>query len=79
MSSIIVVRAQWDPEAEVWVATSDDVAGLVAEADTQEALIAKLHDLIPELIELNGGSFGGLPEVPLVVMSEQVSKVRIRA
>lgn len=79
MSSVIVVRAQWDPEAEVWVATSDDVTGLVAEADTQEALIAKLHDLIPELIELNGDSFGGLPEVPLVVMSEQVSKVRIRA
>ncbi len=50
----LFVRAEWDEEAEVWVATSDDVPGLVAEADTTEALLAKLHILIPELLEANG-------------------------
>ena len=49
----LFVRAEWDEEAEVWVATSDDVPGLVAEADTTEALLAKLHVLIPELLEAN--------------------------
>ena len=42
-----------DDEANVWVATSDDVPGLVAEAETSEALLAKLHILIPELLEAN--------------------------
>ena len=49
----IFVHADWDEEAEVWVAVSDDVPGLVAEADTTEALLAKLHVLIPELLEAN--------------------------
>ena len=33
-----LIRADWDPEARVWVATSDDVPGLATEADTLEAL-----------------------------------------
>ncbi len=55
----LFVRAEWDDEAEVWVATSDDVPGLVAEADTTEALLAKLHILIPELLEANDYPDGG--------------------
>ena len=48
------VRAEWDPGAQVWVAESDDVPGLVTEADTIEELIGRLQVLIPELLELNG-------------------------
>ena len=48
------IRAEWDDEAAVWVATSDDVPGLATEADTQEQLIAKLKTLIPELLAANG-------------------------
>jgi len=48
------VRAEWDAEAGVWVATSDDVPGLVTEAATIEALDAKLKVLVPELLEANG-------------------------
>ena len=55
----LFVRAEWDEEAEVWVATSDDVPGLVAEADTTEELLAKLHILITELLEANGYPNGG--------------------
>ncbi|MEI1376901.1 DUF1902 domain-containing protein [Nostoc sp.] len=32
------VEAFWDSDAEVWVATSDDVPGLVIEASTIEVL-----------------------------------------
>jgi hypothetical protein len=39
----VIVTAAWDPAAEVFVATSDDVPGLVAEAPTPSALDAKLR------------------------------------
>ena len=48
------VRAEWDADAAVWVATSDDVPGLVTEAETIEALDAKLRSMVPELLEANG-------------------------
>jgi predicted RNase H-like HicB family nuclease len=48
------IRAQWDSEAGVWVAESEDVPGLVAEADSPNVLVQKLRTLIPELLELNG-------------------------
>ena len=48
------VRAFWDPEASVWVAESEDVPGLVTEAETVEQLIAKLQVMVPELLEANG-------------------------
>lgn len=48
------IEASWDPEAEVWVATSEDVPGLVTEAASVEALTGKLRILIPELLEANG-------------------------
>lgn len=47
------VEAFWDAEAEVWVATSEDVAGLVTEASTIEVLTEKLRVMIPELLVLN--------------------------
>ena len=53
MNKPYFVRAEWDAEAGVWVATSDDVPGLVTEAQTIEALDAKLKSLVPELLEAN--------------------------
>ena len=57
----LFVRGEWDAEAKVWVATSDDVPGLVTEADTVEALISKLETLIPELLEANGFADSSVP------------------
>jgi predicted RNase H-like HicB family nuclease len=48
------VRVEWDEEAEMWVATSDDVPGLVTEAPMLEALLEKLRLMVPEMLELNG-------------------------
>ena len=48
------ILAQWDKDACVWVAESEDVPGLVAEADSPNGLGEKLRILIPELLELNG-------------------------
>ena len=49
-----LVRAEWDEEASVWVATSDDVPGLATEEATMEGLIEKLKLIIPELLKANG-------------------------
>jgi predicted RNase H-like HicB family nuclease len=50
----LTVRATWDAEASVWVAESDDVPGLITEADSLDALVSKLRVMIPELLEANG-------------------------
>ena len=45
---------QWDPEAAVWIATSDDITGLVLESGSVDALIERVRYAVPELLELNG-------------------------
>ena len=54
MAKECVIAADWDNEAHVWVATSDDVPGLATEAATLEGLLEKLRTMVPELLELNG-------------------------
>jgi Domain of unknown function (DUF1902) len=49
-----VIRVLWDSEASVWVATSDDVAGLVVEAGSFDDVVKEVRALAPELLELNG-------------------------
>ena len=49
-----VVLADWDAEAGVWVATSEDIPGLATESDTLDALSEKLQHLVPELLHANG-------------------------
>ena len=44
----------WDDDASVWVATSDDVSGLVLESGSLDTLIEKVKFAVPELMELNG-------------------------
>lgn len=66
------VRAYWDSEARVWVAESDDIPGLVTEAETSEALVEKLKVLIPELLEANGITHAR--EVPFHLLSERTEK-----
>ena len=53
MAGRLVVRAEWDEEARVWVASSEDVPGLVSEAETVERLIERVTAVIPELLEAN--------------------------
>jgi predicted RNase H-like HicB family nuclease len=62
----IHVHALWDDEAHVFVATSEDVPGLVTEASTLEALVTKLQAMIPELLHLNDGLEAG-SHVPAAV------------
>lgn len=63
------IRAEWDDEARVWVATSDDVPGLATEAETVESLIEKLKVMIPELLEANGNPINH--EVPFEILTRR--------
>ena len=67
------VRAEWDAEAQVWVAESDDVPGLVTEAETIERLIERLQVLVPELLELNGAADGTAAIELVARLSERAS------
>lgn len=48
------IKFQWDEKAAVWIATSEDVPGLVLESGSFDALVERVRYAVPELIELNG-------------------------
>jgi len=54
MSRSIIINARWDAESNVWIATSDDVADLVVEADSWPAMIEEVRLVLPDLLELSG-------------------------
>ena len=49
-----LVNLIWDEEASVWVASSDDIPGLVLESGSLDALIERVRFAAPELLSLNG-------------------------
>ena len=49
-----IIKFHWDSEAAVWIATSDDVPGLVLESGSFDALVERVKAAVPELIHLNG-------------------------
>ena len=68
----ISVKAIRDNEAQVWVATSNDVPGLITESANLEDLVQKLKTLIPELLEANGSiSKFKSTEIPFHLFSER--------
>lgn len=48
-----VINFTYDDEAEVWIATSEDIPGLVLENESLDKLMAESKDAALELIELN--------------------------
>ncbi len=70
------VKAEWDADAEVWVASSDDVPGLATGADTFESLVEKLKVAIPELLEENGLLPAGATEVPFEITAERTEHAK---
>lgn len=72
----IIVKAEWDNEAEVWVASSNDIDGLALEAATMEVLLKKIPGALCDLLELNGFDNGSdMPDIPYHVMASQVGRI----
>jgi predicted RNase H-like HicB family nuclease len=75
----IYVRATWDDDAEVWVATSEDIPGLVTEAANEQELMDKLQMIIPDLVAASDEQFDDIQsEIPLVLMAQKESRIRLR-
>ena len=49
------IRLHWDADAHVWWAESNDVPGLVAEAETLEVIMQDVVTVVPALLRLNAG------------------------
>lgn len=48
-----IIDLLWDTEAAVWIATSDNIPGLVLESGSFDALIERVRFAVPELLALN--------------------------
>ena len=60
------VKIEYDNEAGVWIATSDNVIGLILESESLDKLMEKVLNAVPELVELNN-----LPKYRLINFSMQ--------
>ena len=74
----IEIKAEWDPEANVWVATSDDLPGLVTEAETVESLQQKLAVMVPDLLEASGGTASEVRSIPMNLIAHREAMISIR-
>jgi predicted RNase H-like HicB family nuclease len=61
------VVAEWDSEAGLWVASSEDVPGLATGAATFEMLLERLNVLVPELLMENEILPAGAASTPFEV------------
>lgn len=69
-----IVNLTWDAEAAVWIATSDDIPGLVLESGSFDALLERVRFAAPELLELNQT---GKPALTLNFRSERRERIAI--
>ncbi|MEA2894457.1 MAG: hypothetical protein QOJ84_72 [Bradyrhizobium sp.] len=73
----ILIRADYDDEAQVWVAQSDEIP-LVTEAVTFEILCQKLPSLIQDVLGENGDVRAG-KDVPfeLTIQSHSAPRAKV--
>lgn len=74
----INVRADWDEEAGVWVASSEDVDGIALEAATVEQLREKVMGAIADLIELDQIRLVGT-DIPVHFKAESLTRLIVPA
>lgn len=48
-----IITFTWDEDASVWIATSNDIPGLVLESGSFDALLERTRFAVPELLSLN--------------------------
>jgi hypothetical protein len=52
------VKLVWDSETNRWYTETDDVPGLILEAETFDLLVKKVCFAAPEMLELNSNYIG---------------------
>lgn len=64
----------WDEEAAVWIATSNDIPGLVLESGSFDALVERVRYAVPELLTLNKKT---QPFIDMTFISERHERIPI--
>ncbi|WP_434612123.1 DUF1902 domain-containing protein [Tabrizicola sp. M-4] len=77
MARPMTVTAIWDDEANVWVASSEDVYGLNVEAETLEQLSVRVAGAVQDLLEINGPRPTG--PVPVTIHADKTIQVTVAA
>ncbi len=75
MSDIIIVKANFDPDAAVWYTESSDIHGLRIEAASLDALVARIPGAVQDLLE--DGDDRGMRDIPIEVIAHASTRVRI--
>ena len=63
------VKLFWDSDTDVWIATSDDIKGLILESGSLDVLIERVRMAVPELLKLNNQP---LEHAKIVFLTEKV-------
>lgn len=69
-----IVNLNWDSEASVWIATSNDIPGLVLESGSFDALLERVRFAVPELLALNRAKTSPLT---LTFLSERHERIAL--
>lgn len=67
-----IINFTWDNEANVWIATSEDIPGLVLESGSFDALLERTRFAVPELLELNAS---GAQPLSLIFVSKRQERM----
>ena len=82
MSTSYFAAISWDDEAGVWYVSDTDFPGLVAEAETQQQLVQKVRDLVPDLYDANRHLIGqdyARGEVAIQLTLKRLETIRLAA
>jgi len=71
------IHAEWDAEAGVWLATSEEILGLCVQAETFDELVEVATALVPELLMENHIATPDL--ISIRVLAERTATVRAAA
>ncbi|MGQ0677463.1 MAG: DUF1902 domain-containing protein [Rhodospirillales bacterium] len=75
---VLKVVARWDEAGRVWWADSDDIPGLVTEAPSFDALVERITQIAPEIIELNRVVPAGT-DVVIAVTGARETRLKVAA
>jgi predicted RNase H-like HicB family nuclease len=70
------IKAEWDIEDRCWIATSDDLPGLVTGADSLDELVSRLRVIIPDFLDVLGNP---TEDVEFVLQTSELEAVQLAA
>lgn len=68
------INFTWDNEACVWIATSNDVPGLVLESSSFDDLLERTRNAVPEILELDNTQS---PPITLTFLSKRKERISV--